>query len=142
MLNKKAKLPQPPKKEPSRELVKGEGETTFPPLFVKVEKYSEILKHLEQLDSYIENFKEILNDLTRTEQELQNRLALTRQAIEKMADTLFILNSKMKPGASQEQEFKHVSHEDLIKEAEDLEGYLKTMKEAMDKIKNEIKPYH
>lgn len=138
MLNKIVKPPQPPKKETSKEspVIKN---VPLPPLFVKVEKYNEILKHLEELDSHINNFREVLNELNKSEEELKKRLNLTEQTLEKIAETLFILNTKIRPGGKVPKKIpEHVSHEDLLKEAEDLEDYLKTMREAMEKIKNEI----
>lgn len=108
--------------------VSGKG----PPLFIKIDKYKEVVNQIHSLKSYALNLRDALDALADIEKELQHGISITHRALDKFNTTISIIDQKITR-----------SSPDIIeppkhKEGE-MEGYVHELHEQMEKIRNDLK---
>jgi len=123
-----------------------------PPLFIKIDKYREVLKNIRNLRSYILNLRDALDVLEDMQKELSNGIHIAQRTLDELNVILSSLDSFfLKPQA--------VEHEDMDEreEAEEreekaykpvhpeapapkqVEGYVKDVYGELEKLRSQLK---
>jgi hypothetical protein len=102
-----------------------------PPVFIKIDKYSDIVKNIQKLKSYAMSLRDALDALSDIEKELTTGISISHKALDDFNTIIAILDSKL---------LRASAIEDLdVDKAGDVEKYVKGIYEQMDKIKAELK---
>ena len=101
-----------------------------PPVFIKIDKYTDIVKNLQKLKSYSLSLRDAIDALSDIEKELTTGISIANKALDDFNTIIAILDSKLLR-ASAIEEFD-------IGAPADVEKYIKGIYEQMDKIKTEL----
>jgi len=112
-----------------------------PPLFVKIDKYTDIQTHLQELRTHSGNMKRTLDRLTESQKKLQLGLSMSYNTLDRINQTLQFLDSKfsgrvIKTPASRDP-YQPVTSMHSASD-EELESYLKDINKQVTKIKSEL----
>lgn len=122
-------MPPPPLPEKPREEIK-EEKPVFAPLFIKLDRYRQILMLLSDLKTTIATIKNtftVLNELEKIEEE---GTKLLQKAIDKVDKKLVALDTQFLRPSGFEEEFPT--------EAEELGDVLSSLKSEVEQLKNEL----
>jgi len=118
-----------------------------PSLFVKIERYTDIQEHLQELKYSTTNMRNILDRLSESQKKLQVSLSLSYSTLEKMNQTLDFLGAKFSGrvmrtpeapfGGGMERPPAPPRAEATLDE--DLQGYLRGINNQVEKIRNDLK---
>jgi hypothetical protein len=100
-------------------------------VFIKVDKYSDIVKSLQKLKSYSMSLRDALDALADIEKELTTGISISHKALDDFNTIIAILDSKLLR-ASAIEDFD-------IGEPGDVDKYIKGIYDQMEKIKTELK---
>lgn len=103
-----------------------------PPLFVKVDKYEDVIKNLQELRSYSLNLRDALDALADIEKELKVGMDIAHKALDKVNSILSSLDAKLLRTGS-------INIEDELKAPREVEGYIKNVYGQIEKLKSELK---
>jgi hypothetical protein len=105
-----------------------------PPLFIKVDKYKEIIQRIQELRSFALSMRDALDALSDIEKEIRVGLTIAEKALDKFNSNLSILDSYLLRTHGVETEMSGSAKET----PEEIEGYVRSMNEQIDKIKGEL----
>lgn len=100
-----------------------------PPLFVKIDKYKEMVKNLQSLRSLSMNMRDAIDALSDIEKELSSGISIAQKALDNINTTISRLDSKL------------LRVEGLVETspgAEDVENYVKNMHDQIKKVKKDL----
>ena len=133
-VKKQDNIPVPPKRETHMErAVEVEGSDASPPLFIKVDKYGEVVKNVQRLKSFALGLRDALDALADIEKELSTGLTIANRALDNFNSTISILDSKLLRVAATGIDKTDVNIPD------ELDDYIKNVYEQMNKLKHELK---
>lgn len=127
----------PPKKAPARprpravEPVPAPGKS--PPLFIKIDKYRDVVNQLQHLKSYALSLRDALDALSDLERELQNGISVTHKALDKFNEAISTLDTKITRITPSEVDAP--PHLDTT----EMDDYVKQLHEQMERIKQDLK---
>ena len=101
-----------------------------PPVFIKIDKYADIVRNLQRLKSAAMSLRDALDALADIEKELTTGIAISHKALDEFNSTIAMLDSRFVRAAS----MKEIESS----ESEEIDGYIKGIYEQMDKIKDEL----
>jgi hypothetical protein len=102
-----------------------------PPVFIKIDKYSDIVKNLQKLKSYAMSLRDALDALSDIEKEITTGISIAHKALDDFNTIIAILDSKL---------LKASAIEDMdIGAPGDVDKYIKGIYDQMEKIKTELK---
>ena len=110
-----------------------------PPLFIKVERYKEIIKSVQQLRSYSLGLRDALDALTDLEKELQTGLSICHKALDKFNSLISMLDARLSRTRGAEKEAKAMETELKTESPVDLENYVKGLHSQMERIREDLK---
>jgi hypothetical protein len=120
-----AKIPSPPPTLKS------------PPLFIKIEKYKEIIKNLRDIKSFILNLRDALDILEDIQKEISNGVRIAHKSLDELNMTLSSLDSIfLKPG-TEEMESEGKVKEEMS--PEDIGAYIRDVHGQLEKLKSQLK---
>jgi len=129
------KIP-PPKRVPSGS----------PPLFIKVDKYREVLRNIRNLRSYILNLRDALDVLEDMQKELANGVHVAQRTVDELNIILSSLDSFFLKPHVVEHEEREEEMEEVYKprhpEApapKEVEGYVRNVYGELEKLRNQLK---
>lgn len=104
-----------------------------PPLFIKLEKYNDLVKNLQELRKYSKEIKETLDSLAEVEKRLTRGITASYRTLDSL-DTIisvitmqFLARDKISmPSAA------------LKAKSEEIEKYFSTVREEISKVKTEL----
>jgi hypothetical protein len=104
-----------------------------PPVFVKVDRYRELLEDIQKLRSYSLGMRDALDAMSEIEKELKTAMNLTNKVLDKVNIIISSLDMKLlrKTGMSQEDE-------PGVKPPEEVESYIKGIYDQVEKLKGEL----
>ncbi len=104
-----------------------------PPVFVKLERYKEILDDVQKLRSYSLGLRDAIDAMADIEKELKTAMTLINKVLDKVNILISAVDSKLlqKAGPS--------SALSTIKPPEDVESYVKGIYDQIEKLKGELK---
>ena len=104
-----------------------------PPVFVKVERYRELLEDLQQLRSYSLGLRDALDAMSELEKEFKTAMGLTHKVLDKL--NIIISSIDMKLLRRQDSE---AGGESSIRPPPEIEEYVKSIYEQIDRLKTEL----
>jgi hypothetical protein len=130
--------PKPPERQLTGPLPKSPGLTTpslstspSPPLFVKVEKYNDIVQNLQKLQSQTAGLKKTLDTLTEVEHRLHRSLEASYRTLDGLTTVISLIMGKLSQ--------KSPIHSPEMKKSDNMiDGYFKGVSRELDKIKSEL----
>lgn len=103
-----------------------------PPLFVKVEKYEDVIKDIQELRSYALSLRDALDALADIEKELKVGMEIAHKALDRLNVIISSLDSKLLRTAG-------VNIEGEVRSPKEVEGYIKNVYSQIEKLKNELR---
>ena len=121
------------KKEPPTD-VTGTRSKHSPPVFVKVERYKDLLGDIQQLRSYSLGMRDALDAMSDIEKELKAAMSLTHKVLDKLNMIISSLDMKLlrKAGPIMPDEGMPV------KPPADIENNIKEIYEQIERLKGEL----
>lgn len=101
-----------------------------PPVFIKIDKYADIVRNIQRLKSTAMNLRDALDALADIEKELTTGIAISHKALDEFNSTIAMLDSRFVRATS----MKEIESS----ESEEIDGYIKGIYEQMDKIKDDL----
>ena len=104
-----------------------------PPVFVKVDKYKELLEDIQKLRSYSLGLRDALDAMNEIEKEFKAAMSLTNKVLDKVNMIISSLDMKLlrKTGVSH-------GDEPHAKPPEEVENYLRGIYDQVEKLKGEL----
>ncbi len=109
-----------------------------PPLFIKVDKYRQVLEHIEKLRSFALSLRDALDALTEMEREVQAGLSICHKGLDNLNATLSILHSTLSRSHVEESHIRAVTAPIRVETPREIEDYVKGMYTQMEKIKRDL----
>ncbi len=127
-----SRLPRKPVKAvPVRAVAeKAALERKAPPLFIKIDKYKDIIKNIQELKSYALGLRDALDALGDIEKELKNGLELTNRALDRFNTIISLLDAKL-------LKFHEVETE--VGVPKEVDEYVKDLYDQMKRVRHELK---
>ncbi len=125
--------PVPPKKEVKvhASAPKQEGAKPSPPLFIKIEKYREVVKSIQELKSHTLGLRDALDALADVEKELRSGLEITQRILDKFNSVISLLDSKLLRFGGVEEATAEVPGE--------IDSYVKNLYNQVERIRHELR---
>lgn len=143
VVNNEPMIPKPPKPRAAKSLPETEKpvhahvepqKPKSPPLFVKIDKYRDIVQNIQKLKSYSLGLRDALEALTDIESELKTGLSITQKALDNFNTIISMLDAKL---------LRIEGLEDLAKtnlsERGEIDHYLNNLYEQIERIKHELR---
>jgi Mg2+ and Co2+ transporter CorA len=110
------------------------GMSVSPPVFVKVDRYKELLQDIQKLRSYSLGLRDALDAMSEIEKEFKSAMELTNKVLDKVNIIISSLDMKLlkKTGAS------HGDDDSAVKPPAEVETYLKGIYDQVEKLKSEL----
>jgi hypothetical protein len=102
-----------------------------PPLFVKIDKYHNIVKNIQKLKSYSLGMRDAIDALAEIEKELQNGLGVVNRALDNFNQVIGLLDAKL-------LRLQGIENPD-VGVPKEMDDYIKNVYDQIDKIKQGIK---
>ncbi|MCD6496100.1 MAG: hypothetical protein J7K54_02410 [Candidatus Aenigmarchaeota archaeon] len=104
-----------------------------PPVFVKVERYKELLDDIQKLRSYSLGLRDALDAMGEIEKEFKTAMSLTNKVLDKVNIIISSIDMKLlqKSGPSPDTSSS-------IKPPDDVENYVKSIYDQIDRLKTEL----
>ena len=103
---------------------------TSPPLFVKVDKYQNIVNNIQKLKSYSLGLRDALDALSDIEKELQNGVSVLNRALDNFNNIIALLDTKLLRVQGIEKTTVEIPRE--------MDEYVKGVHEQVEKIRDEL----
>lgn len=137
----RVKLP-PLKIPPPERIPKGS-----PPLFIKVDKYREVLRNIRNLRSYILNLRDALDVLEDIQKELTNGVHVAQRTLDELNIIISSLDSFfLKPHIvehhEREEEMEEEGyrpHHPEARSPKEVEGYVRNVYGELEKLRSQLK---
>ncbi len=104
-----------------------------PPVFVKLERYREILEDVQKLRSYSLGLRDALDAMGEIEKEFKTAMSLTNKVLDKVNIIISSLDMKLLQKSG-----PNMDTLPPIKPPEDVDNYVKGIYEQIDKLKAEL----
>jgi len=129
--------PKPPAHEkhrpspiPEEDTIQPEASGKGPPLFIKIDKYRDVVDSLHKLKSYSLSLRDALDALADIQKELQHGISLTQRALDKFNTTISAIDAKITRATPREVD--HVPAEG------EMSNYVKDLHKQMERIKKDL----
>ena len=109
-----------------------EVKSKIPPLFVKLEKYNEIIANIKTLKSYVLALRDALDALNDMEKELKRGFEVIQRAVDKINMVVANLDEKL-------LKLEGIERKISVEPSKEIENYIKSLYEETEKIKEELK---
>lgn len=118
-------MPRPGREDLASPMEAGAGA----PLFIKLDRYKELLKEIQQLKSYALGLRDAMDALAGVEAELQEGIRIANKALDTFNTVLSLIDSTLMR-----------NHGDTpAKVPEEMEHYIKNVHSQIEKIRAELK---
>jgi hypothetical protein len=108
-------------------------EGPYPPLFIKIDKYKEIIQNLQRLKSYALSLRDALDALNDIEKELKTGIEITQKALDDFNAIIAVMDSKLiRLTGGEEGEFEG-------EVPEHMDDYIKGVYDQISKIRDELR---
>jgi len=108
-------------------------EGKYPPLFIRIDKYKEIIQNLQRLKSYALSLRDALDALNDIEKELRTGIDLTQKALDDFNAIISVMDAKLiRLAGGEEGEIEGET-------PEHMDDYIKGVYDQISKIRDELK---
>jgi len=105
----------------------------YPPLFIKIDKYKEIIGNLQRLKTYALSLRDALDALDDIEKELKTGIQITQKALDDFNSIIALLDSKLiRLAGGEDSDFEG-------QVPEHMDDYIKGVYDQISKIRNELR---
>jgi hypothetical protein len=129
-------MPLPPPLPSRRSAVSSAEDTMegkYPPLFIRIDKYKELIQNLQRLKSYALSLRDALDALNDIEKELRTGIDLTQKALDDFNSIISVMDSKLiRLAGGEEGEIEGET-------PEHMDEYIKGVYDQISKIKDELR---
>lgn len=128
-------LPRPPVSQaprPAPSMPATQEQKNSPPLFIKIERYRELLQNISQLKSFALSLRDALDALSDIEKELKNTLGVTQGALDRLNGVMTDLDSKLLRVGGEEID-------NVMEMPREMDEYIKGLYDNIERIKHEIR---
>jgi hypothetical protein len=101
-----------------------------PPLFIKIDKYRELVQNIKELRSNALNLRDALDALTDIEKELRNGIAITQSSLDRFNSIISTLDSKL---------LKVGAEEEIVEVPREMDNYVKDLYDHVERIKHDLR---
>ena len=105
----------------------------IPPLFIKIDKYGEVIKNVQRLKSFSLGLRDAIDALSDIEKELSTGLSIANRALDNFNTTISLLDAKLLRASGTNLTNAEVDVPD------ELDSYVKNIYDQMSKLKHELK---
>ncbi|MFH1978065.1 MAG: hypothetical protein ABIJ92_01960 [Candidatus Aenigmatarchaeota archaeon] len=105
-----------------------------PPLFIKIDRYKDVVKEIQRLKSYSLGLRDALDALVDIENELKNGLSLAQKALDHFSSVVSLLDAKF-------LRIQGVESNDLDDVPDELDNHIKGLYNQMEKIKSDMRTF-
>lgn len=105
-----------------------------PPLFIKLDRYNDLVKNLQELRKYSREIKGALDNLTEVEKRLTRGLTASYRTLDSLDTIITMLNSHLNQGQSQVRDIPAMTQA----QKHDMEKYFSNIKTEIDRVKTEL----
>ncbi len=110
-----------------------------PPIFIKVDKYSDIIKNIRDLKSHILNLRDALDVLDDMQKEIMNGIDLAHKTL----DELNMIISNLDSFFMRPQGIEHHMEEEIPEPGrmspDEVEGYMTDVQTQLQKLRSQLK---
>ncbi len=128
--------PEPPRRPAVRRerLQPSESEAKSPPLFIKIDKYKDLVQNLQRLKSYALSLRDALDALDDIEKELKTGIQMTQKALDDFNAIIAVLDTKLIRLSEGEDggEFEEEA-------PEHMDDYIKNVYDQIAKIRDDLR---
>ena len=125
--------PEPPRR-PRERLQPAPSEARTPPLFIKIDKYKEIVQNLQRLKSYALSLRDALDALDDIEKELKTGIQITQKALDDFNSMIAMMDSRLIRLSEGEDGGEFESEA-----PENMDDYVKNVYDQIAKIRDELR---
>jgi len=101
-----------------------------PPLFIKIDKYRELVQNIKDLRSHALSLRDALDALTDIEKEFRNGISITQNSLDNFNNVITILDSKL---------LRVGAEEEVIEVPKEMDDYVKDLYDHVERIKHDLK---
>jgi len=137
---------RPPKLPPLRAAPQERAPSGSPPLFIKVDKYRDVLKNIRNLRSYILNLRDALDVLEDIQKEFANGVQIAQRAVDELNVILSSLDSFfLKPHTIEHEDIDEMEEEDYsprhpeARSPNEMETYVRDVYGELEKLRSHLK---
>ncbi len=102
-----------------------------PPLFIKVDKYEDVIRNIQELRSYTLSLRDALDALADIEKEMKVGMELAHKSLDRVNAIISMLDSKL-------LRTEGIRLEGEIRAPKEVEGYIKNVYSQIEKLKSEL----
>lgn len=127
--------PSPPRRSaPAADFsTESPAEGKYPPLFIRIDKYKEIIQNLQRLKSYSLSLRDALDALNDIEKELRTGIDLTQRALDDFNAIISMMDAKLiRLAGGEEGELEG-------EVPEHMDDYIKGVYDQISKIRDELR---
>jgi len=103
-----------------------------PPLFIKIDKYREVVDNLQKLKSFALSLRDALDALADIEKELTTGINIAHKALDDFNTIISVLDSKL-------MRVGEIGTGETQSSSKEVDSYVRNIYDQMDKIKQELK---
>lgn len=107
-----------------------EEEETSAPVFIKIDKYKDIIKSLQDLKSYSLGLRDALDAVGEMEKEIRNGLDISQKALDRFNQSIAVLDAKL---------LKLQGAPGPANVPEDVDEYIKNLYNQVEKLRHELR---
>jgi len=137
---------RPPKLPPLRDAPQERVPQGSPPLFIKVDKYRDVIKNIRNLRSYILNLRDALDVLEDIQKEFANGIHVAQKTADELNVILSSLDSFfLRPHTIEHEDLDEMEEEDYIprhpeaRSPNEMETYVRDVYGELEKLRSHLK---
>ena len=101
-----------------------------PPLFIKIDKYRELVQSIKDLRSNALSLRDALDALTDIEKELRNGISITQNSLDRFNSIISTLDSRL---------LKVGAEEEIVEVPREMDNYVRELYDHVERIKHDLK---
>lgn len=113
-------------------------EVTRAPLFIKIERYREVVHNIQQLRSFALSLRDALDALTEIERQLQTGISISHKALDSFNNIISLLDAKLSHTHMEEQDVREIEREVETQTPREIETYVQNINQEMQKLKKDL----
>jgi len=101
-----------------------------PPLFIKIDKYRELVQSIKDLRSHALSLRDALDALTDIEKELRNGINITQSSLDRFNSIIASLDSRLLSVGAEEE---------IVEVPREMDDYVRELYDHVERIKHDLK---
>lgn len=127
-------LPKPAKQLPAagyqRRPHPSHAKKPSPPLFIKIDKYRELVQGIKDLRSHALSLRDALDAITDIEKELRNGISITQNSLDRFNSVITSIDTRL---------LRVGAEEEVIEVPKEMDDYVKDLYDHVERIKHDLK---